>query len=69
MSSKLKRYKDEVASEGVCDVCSAPMNLVKGKPRANKYDKKHDVFECTLCPHRFRARTQNEILRDMGERD
>lgn len=66
--SKHDKYINQVQSESMCDVCSYPMQLVKGQKR-KKYGKSNDYYVCPNCGNKFRCRTQNEILRDLGERE
>jgi DNA-directed RNA polymerase subunit M/transcription elongation factor TFIIS len=59
--------RKERESEAFCGLCGLEMTLVKGK-RRKKYDKPSDVYVCT-CGNRFRVRSLNELLRDIGERE
>ena len=62
-----KQWKKQKASESICDQCGEQMKVDK-KPR-KKYGKHNTTYTCEFCGHTHRKRTQNEILRDVGERD
>lgn len=69
-SDKLKSdYDKQVESESICSICNIEMKIVHKEGKRFKYDKEHTMYECSICGFKHRKRTQNEILRDMGERD
>lgn len=63
-----ERYHKATEQDHICDNCAYPMKLIKG-PKRKKYGKINDYYHCDNCGNRFRKRTQNEILRDLGERE
>ena len=57
----------EQESEQICDVCSREMTLNVKRKKRNRWDKGFAVYEC-VCGNKFRKRSVNEILRDLGEK-
>ena len=67
-NSVIRKYEKATKDENICDACNMPMKFIKGKTR-KKYGKYNDYYKCDNCGNQFRRRTQNEVLRDIGERD
>lgn len=65
----LSPYEKEKQNESICPLCNIEMDFIKGKPKADRWDKFHDYYVCPVCGFRHRRRTYNEILRDIGERE
>jgi len=63
-----RKWKKEIANEKICDQCGSDMKEIKRPRTRKKYGKHMTTYECTFCNHVHRKRTQNEILRDLGER-
>lgn len=57
-------YSKEVEAEKICDNCGAEMKFTK-KPKKNRWSKESSYYTCE-CGNKFRKRTRNEILRDLG---
>ena len=62
-------FEKQTDSESICELCNTEMDIVNKEGKRFKYDKDHTMYECKICGFKHRKRTQNEILRDMGERD
>ncbi len=62
-------FQKQVDDENICNECEVEMEVVHKEGKRYKYDKDHTMYKCSICGFTHRKRTQNEILRDMGERD
>jgi len=62
-------YDKQIESESICTICNCEMQIIHKEGKRHKYDKNHTMYECQICGFKHRKRTQNEILRDLGERD
>lgn len=62
-------FDKQVDSESICEICHCEMKIIHKESKRYKHDKEHTMYECKICGFKHRKRTQNEILRDLGERD
>jgi RNase P subunit RPR2 len=62
-------FEKQIDSESICEICHTEMTIIHKEGKRFKYDKNHTMYECSICGFKHRKRTQNEILRDIGERD
>lgn len=69
MKSNKSDFEKQLDSESICELCHCEMKVVVKKGKQFKYDKNHTMYECSICGFKHRKRTQNEILRDLGERE
>lgn len=63
-----KEIKKNIAEDSICEQCGRTMTLEVVRKRRNRYDKGHFMYICS-CGNKFRKRTLNEILRDLGEKE
>jgi len=63
-----ERVKEAQQDGEICGVCGFKIGLHIIRKKRNSYDKGHEMYECSQCENKFRKRTVNEILRDIGER-
>ena len=68
-SQEKSKLELELEQESICNICNCEMDIIHKKKKRNRFDKEHTTYECSICGFKHRKRTQNEILRDMGERD
>lgn len=68
-SGEKSEFEKQTDSENICALCNCEMEIIHKESKRFKYDKEHTVYGCDICGFTHRKRTQNEILRDMGERD
>lgn len=69
----MKKSLDEIVAEcqedeKICMECGLEMKLITHRKKKNRWNKGHFTYECS-CGNKFRKRTVNEILRDMGEKE
>ncbi len=70
MDDNLKSpFELAIENESICELCNCEMKVIHKEGKRFKYDKDHTMYECRVCGFRHRKRTENEILRDIGERD
>ena len=58
----------EQEDESTCSECGLKTTLNVKRKKRNRWDKGFAVWECA-CGNKFRKRTVNEILRDLGEKE
>jgi len=60
--------QNEKVSDSICEQCHRKMKLKVIHKARTRFNKHHKMYEC-ICGNKFRKRSRNEILRDLGERE
>lgn len=68
-SGEKSEFEKQLDLESICGECNCEMYIIHKEGKRYKYDKNHTMYECSICGFKHRKRTQNEILRDLGDRD